>query len=88
MAATNADECMGVAVETPNAEENDISDIENESDYPSPAEVHVARVSCISCGGQRYAQRDKGSPRTSHGGYQRAGRGIPFPSRFFDFVVI
>jgi hypothetical protein len=44
MAATNADDSMGVAVETPNAEEDDISDIENEFDYPSPAEVNVACV--------------------------------------------
>ena len=44
MAATNADDSMGVDVETPNAEENDISDIENEFDYPSPAEVNVARA--------------------------------------------
>ncbi len=33
MAATNADDSMAVAVETPNAEEDDISDIENEFDY-------------------------------------------------------
>ncbi len=44
MAATNADDSMGVAVETPLAEENDISDMENEIDYPSHAEVNVARV--------------------------------------------
>ena len=44
MAATNADNSMGVAVETPLAEENNISDIENEIDYPSHAEVNVARV--------------------------------------------
>ncbi len=43
MAATNADDSMGVDVETPNAEENDISDIENEIDYPSPAEVNAER---------------------------------------------
>ncbi len=35
MAAIDADDSMGVAVETPNAEENDISDLENEIDYPS-----------------------------------------------------
>ena len=35
---------MGVAVETPLAEENDIFDIENEIDYPSHAMVNVARV--------------------------------------------
>ncbi len=34
MAATNADDSMGVAVETPLAEDNDIFDIENEIDYP------------------------------------------------------
>ncbi len=44
MAATNADDSMGVAVETPNAEENVISDIENEIDYPSSEEVNDARV--------------------------------------------
>ncbi len=44
MAATNADDSMGVAVETPLAEENDISDIENEIDYPSHAEVNAARA--------------------------------------------
>ena len=57
MASTNADDYMGVAVETPNAldsmgvavetsdaEENDIYDVENEIDYPSQAEVDVARV--------------------------------------------
>jgi hypothetical protein len=37
MAATNADDSMDVAVETPNAEENDISNLENEIDYPSHA---------------------------------------------------
>jgi len=39
---------MGVAVEVPvvvaNAEEEDISDIENEIDYPSHAEVNDART--------------------------------------------
>ena len=44
MAATNADDSMGVAVETPIAEKNNISDIENEIDYPSQAEANVARV--------------------------------------------
>ena len=44
MAATNADDSMGVAVETPLAEENDIFNIENEIDYPSQAEVNAARV--------------------------------------------
>ena len=44
MSATKADDSMGVAVETPLAEENDISDIENEIDYPSQAEVNYARV--------------------------------------------
>jgi hypothetical protein len=44
MAATNADDSMGVVVETPLAEEKDISDIENEIDYPSQVEVNVARV--------------------------------------------
>ena len=34
MVSTNADDSMGVAVETPNAEENDISYLENEIDYP------------------------------------------------------
>ena len=48
MAATNADDSMGVAVETPNGEENDISDIENEIDYPSPAEVNASRVAYSS----------------------------------------
>jgi len=45
MADTNADDSMGVAVETPLAEDNDIFDIENEIDYPSQAEVDAARVS-------------------------------------------
>ncbi len=57
MAATNADDSMGVDVKTPNtldsmgvaletsdAEENDICDLENEIDYPSQAEVDVACV--------------------------------------------
>jgi len=56
MAATNADDSTGVAVETFNAldsmgaletsdaEENDICDLENEIDYPSQAEVDVASV--------------------------------------------
>ena len=57
MAATNADDYMGVAVETPNAddsmvvavetpnaEENDIFDLKNEIEYPSQAELNVARV--------------------------------------------
>jgi len=35
---------MGVAVEIPNAVEDDISDLENEIDYPSHAEVNVARI--------------------------------------------
>jgi len=37
MAATNADDSMGVPVETPNFEENDIFDLENEVDYPTQA---------------------------------------------------
>ncbi len=45
MAATNANDLMGVAVETPNAEENDISDLENEIDYPSQGKVNSTRVS-------------------------------------------
>jgi hypothetical protein len=44
MAAINADDSMGVAVETPNDEENDISDIESEIDHPSPAKLNSARV--------------------------------------------
>jgi len=44
MAATNADDSMGFAVEATLAEDNDISDIENEIDYPSQAKVDVARV--------------------------------------------
>ena len=44
MATTNADDSMGVAVETPNDEENDISDIESEIDYPSPAKLNATRV--------------------------------------------
>jgi len=35
---------MGVAVDNPLAEVNDISDVENEIDYPSQEEVNVARV--------------------------------------------
>ena len=44
MAAKNADDSMGIAVETPNAEEIDISDIETEFDYPYAAEVNAARI--------------------------------------------
>ena len=43
MADTNADDSMGVAVEVsiPGANENDISDIEND-DFPTPAEVNAS----------------------------------------------
>ena len=44
IAATNADDSMGVAVEIPNAVEDDIYDFENEIDYPSQSEVNVARI--------------------------------------------
>jgi len=44
MAATNADDSMGGAVETPIAEENEISDIENDIGYPTQAKVDDARV--------------------------------------------
>jgi hypothetical protein len=44
MAVINADDLMGVTVENPIAERNDISDLENEIDYPSQKEVNVARV--------------------------------------------
>jgi hypothetical protein len=44
MAATNADDSMGFAGETPNVEKNDIFDLENEIDKPSQAHVNDARV--------------------------------------------
>jgi hypothetical protein len=48
MAAANADDSTGDAVEVPevgaNAKEEEISDIENEIDYPSQAEVDDART--------------------------------------------
>jgi hypothetical protein len=44
MTATNVDDSMGVAMEIPNAVEDDISDLENKIDYPSQAEVNVARI--------------------------------------------
>jgi hypothetical protein len=44
MTVINADDLMGVTVENPIAERNDISDLENEIDYPSQKEVNVARV--------------------------------------------
>jgi hypothetical protein len=45
MADINADDSMGVTVEVsiPGANENGISDIENDSDFPFPAEINVAR---------------------------------------------
>ena len=48
MAAANADDSMGVAVEVrivgANAEDEEISDIENEINYPSHAEVDSTRT--------------------------------------------
>ena len=45
MADTNEDDSMGVAAEVsiPGASENEISDIENDTDFPTPAEVTAVR---------------------------------------------
>jgi hypothetical protein len=45
MADTNDDDSMGVAAEVsiPGASENEISDIENDTDFPTPAEVNAFR---------------------------------------------
>ena len=48
MAATNAYDSMGVAVEISNAVEDAISDLENEIDYPSQAEDNVTRIALPS----------------------------------------
>jgi hypothetical protein len=50
MVFVNSNDSMGVDVEVSvvgaNAKEGEICDIENEIDYPSQAEVDVARISC------------------------------------------
>ena len=46
MTSTHVDDSMGVAVEVsiPDANEDDISDIENDFEYPSQAEINDART--------------------------------------------
>ena len=67
MANTNADDSMGVAVEVsiPGANENDILDIENDSDFPSPAEINVARSRPPSRPLEAYEAQLAGTPRTA-----------------------
>ncbi len=64
MANTNADDSMGVAVEIsiPGANENDILDIENDSDFPSPAEINVARFRPPSRPLEAYEAQLAGTP--------------------------
>ena len=67
MANTKADDSTGVAVEVsiPGANDNDISDIENDSDFPSPAEINGARSRAPSRPLDAYEVQLAGSPRSA-----------------------
>ncbi len=67
MADTNADDFMGVAVEVsiPGANDNDISDIKNDSDFPSPVEINAARSRAPSRPLEAYEAQLAGTPRSA-----------------------
>jgi hypothetical protein len=64
---TNADDSMGVVVEVsiPGANDNDISDIVNDSDFPTPAEMNVARLEGTARPLEAYEAQFAGTPRSA-----------------------
>ena len=67
MADTNADNSMGVAVEVsiPGANDNDISNIENDSDFPAPVKINVARSRAPHNTLEVYEAQLAGTPRSA-----------------------
>ena len=67
MAAANEDDSMGVAVEVsiPDANDDDISDIENDFVYPSQAEINVARTRPLAWLLEAHAAQLAGTSRSA-----------------------
>ena len=67
MADTNVDDSMGVAVEVsiPGANDHDISDIENDSDVPTPAEINVAQLAGTARPPKAYVPQLAGTTRSA-----------------------
>ncbi len=67
MAETNADDSMGVVVEVsiPGVDDIDISDIDNDADFPSAAEINVAQLAGTTTPPEAYVAQLAGTPRSA-----------------------
>ena len=67
MAKTNADDSMGVVAEVsiPGAGDIDISDIDNDADFPSAAEINAAQLAGTTRPPEAYVAQFAGTPRSA-----------------------